>query len=111
MRDYETISGSLDWREARGMEGRLSWGYLAGRTIKDVIHPLLEARAEQLVAANWTVIERLAAELLRKEWEPKKALKSGAEWSNAELAKYLFGDEIVEVLSGLDINATCVEEC
>jgi hypothetical protein len=109
VRDYETISGSLDWREARGIEGRFSWDYLAGRGIKGV-HEILEAQTQELVAANWSVIEQLAMELLKKEWEPKKALKTGAQWSNAEHAKYLLGHEIVEILSGLDINATCEEE-
>lgn len=109
-RDHEAITWSLDWNEARGIEGRFSWDYLADRTINDV-HTLLEARAEQVVAMNWSVIERLAAALLKKDWAPKKALKSRGHWSNAEFAKCLSGDEIVEILSDLGINTRCVEEC
>jgi hypothetical protein len=109
-RDYETLTWSLDWREARGIEGRFSWDYLAGRIIPTV-HTILEAKAEQLVAANWPVIAALAKALLDKPWEPKKDLKSGAQWSNAAMAKYLLGEEIVEILRPLGINATWVQEC
>jgi len=110
VRDYDAISGSLDWHEARGIEGRFSWDYLAGKGISGV-HKILEAKAQDIVVANWAIVERLAVELLKREWEPKRALKSGALWSNAELAKYLFGHKIVEILSDLAISATCVEEC
>lgn len=72
---------------------------------------ILEAKAQDIVVANWAVVERLAVELLKREWEPKRALKSGALWSNAKSAKYLFGHKIVEILSDLAISATCVEEC
>jgi len=110
VRDYDTLMGSLDWNEARGIEGRFSWEYLAGGTIQ-MVHPLLEAKAEQLAAANWPAIAALAKALLDKPWEQKKALKSGGQWSNAAMAKYLPGEEIVEILGGLGINATCVQEC
>jgi len=110
VRDYATIMGSLDWNEARGIEGRFSWDYLAGRIIPTV-HASLEAQAEQLAVANWPAIAALARALLDKEWEPKKALKSGARWSEAAMAKYLLGEEIVEILAPLGINATCVQQC
>jgi hypothetical protein len=58
-RDYQTIMGSLDWIEARGIEGRFSWEYLGDRTIL-MVHEVLEARASDLVEANWPVISRLA---------------------------------------------------
>jgi len=110
MRDYDVISGSLDWREARGIEGKFSWDYLAGKGIRGV-HEILEVKAQELVVANWPIIEHLAVGLLKQEWEPKRALKSEAQWSKAELAKYLLGHKIVEILSDLGIAATCVEEC
>ncbi len=110
VRDYQTIMGSLDWNEARGIEGRFSWGYLADGNIQTV-HPALEAQAELIVTANWSAIAALARALLDKEWEPKKALKSGAQWSDAALAKYLLGEEIVEILGRLGIKASCVQEC
>lgn len=109
-RDYETLMWSLDWNEARGIESRFSWDYLAGRKIQTV-HAVLETKAEQLVVANWSAIAVLAKSLLDKQWEPKKALRSGAQWSDAAMAKYVLGEEIVEILSGLGINAVCVQEC
>jgi len=109
-RGHEEITWSLDWKEARGIEGRFSWDYLAGRGIKEV-HESLETRAQELVAANWSVVKRLAADPLNREWEPKKALKSGARWSDADMAKYLLGHEIVAILGGIGINATSVQEC
>jgi hypothetical protein len=109
-RDHETISWSLDWNEARRLVSRFSGDYLGSRTIPEV-NSFLEVRAEGLIAPNWLAITRLAEALLDKEWEPKKALKSGAKWSDAAMAKYLFGEEIIEILSGLGITATCVQQC
>jgi len=110
VRDYWTIQWSLDWKEARGIEGQLSHGYLAGRIIPTV-HTVLENRAEQLVAEKWPGIEGLAQALLSKPWEPLKAFKSGTQWSEAAMAKYVIGDEIVEILGRFDVTAQCVQEC
>ena len=110
IRDQETITWSLDWNEARAMEGSFSWDYLGSRTVQ-VVHSLLEVRAQGLIAANWLTIAKLAEALLIKEWEPKRTLKSGAQWSNATTAKYLLGEEIVKILGGLGINASFVTEC
>jgi len=71
----------------------------------------LKEQAILAVAANWPAIESLAQELLSRQWERKKALNSGGKWSDAEMAKYLLGDEIVTLLIPFGINAVCVETC
>jgi hypothetical protein len=98
LQDYETLREGLDWKEAREIESKFSDAYLAGRYIQTV-HTALEAQADQLVMGNWPAIAALAKALLDKQWEPKKPLKSGDQWSDAALAKYLSGEEIVEILS------------
>jgi hypothetical protein len=107
LRDYLTVMWSLDWKEARGIESRLSYEYLAGRNIPTV-HDALEQRAQQLVVQNWSAIECLAQVLLSKEWESRKVFKSGTQWSEAAMAKYVLRDEIVTILARFGINAKCL---
>jgi len=106
-RDYEILRQSLDWQEARSIEGLLSDTYLAGRSVSTV-HKALEERAEQLVAQNWPVIERVAQALLDKRWEPRKPLRSNFQWSGSGMAKYVIGEEIVEILVDSGITADCL---
>jgi hypothetical protein len=40
---------------------------------------------------------------------PQKTLENGDAWSDAAMAKYLLGEEIVEILTRFGIHATCVE--
>jgi hypothetical protein len=70
-----------------------------------------QRRSQQFVAYHWLVIEALARALLAKEWGPLKPLNSGAEWSKAEQAKRLSGEEVVAELKRYDIDAICEEEC
>ena len=100
---------SLDWKEARGLEGRLSNGYLIDRNIGT--HKFLEQRADQLVAENSDPIQRLAEALLGKEWEGKKVFESGMQWSGSEKAKYLCGGEIAEILHSCGIDVQVVDAC
>ena len=72
---------------------------------------VLENQAEQLVAENWPAIEGLANALLSKQLEPLKPFESGTQWSEAAMAKYVTGDEIVEILGRFDVTAQCVQEC
>lgn len=108
--EYERIIGSSDWFEARQLHGGFSEEYLAGRVFGEV-QKKLEQRCQQLVADHWLVIEALARALLAKRWGQLKPLKSGAEWSKAEQAKRLSGEEVVAELKSYDIDAICEEGC
>lgn len=91
-RDFFAVIWSSDWTEARRIEKLFSDNYLAGRTIPGV-QETLEVRAEQLVAQYWSPVEALAQTLLSRDWEPKKPLKSGTQWSESEEAKHVAGQE------------------
>jgi hypothetical protein len=109
-RNYEMLMGSLDWAEARKLEGLFTDEYRNSRTI-NAVHAELEARAQKDVAAKWTAIEGLAQVLMSREWEPKKPLQSGGWWSDADMAKYVVGDEIVAVLAMYGIVAKSTKIC
>lgn len=106
-RDYFGVIWSTDWKEARALEGKFSFGYLGDRNIQ-AVHDELEAKAEEIIAQYWPAIEALAQTLLGRDWEPKKPFESGTQWSESERAKYVTGEEVVDVLAGLDIMAQCV---
>jgi len=71
----------------------------------------LEQRSEELVTENWPAIEVLAQALLEKSWEPLKPLRSGAQWSNQAMAKYVTRDEAFNYLNDSGSAAVCVFEC
>ena len=73
---YFSIIWSEDWKEARGIETKLSGQYLAGRGIQ-AVHEALEGRAQAAVAENWPAIVAVAQALLAKDPEPVKLLNSG----------------------------------
>jgi hypothetical protein len=102
--------GSGDWYEARRISIKLSDGYLADQGIK-AAHESIERQSETLVAERWPIIGTVAKALLAKDWEPVKPLKSGGRWASGELAKYLIGDEVVNIVARLGITATCVQDC
>jgi hypothetical protein len=108
--EYLQLIWSEDWREARGIASKLSNEYLATRGILTTQEEL-EQRSDQLVAENWRAIEFVASVLLTKEWEPLKPLKSGSQWSKQSLAKYLSGEEVVQILEQFGITAVSVSDC
>jgi len=108
--EYLQVIWSLDWKEARGIASSLSNEYLASRGIPTA-QDELERRSEQLVAENWRAIEAVASALLTRDWEPLKPLKSGNQWSKQSLAKYVSGDQVVQMLGPFGIAAVCVSDC
>jgi hypothetical protein len=108
--EYLARIWSLDWNEARGISTKLSDAYLAGRGI-GAAQEAIEKRSETLVGEKWPVIEAVASALLAKEWEPVKPLKSGSVWAKGTTAKYLLGDEVVQLMEQCGITAVCVSEC
>jgi hypothetical protein len=106
----QVLEDSEDWGYARRFASNFADVYLAGRSLGRVQSDLKE-QAILFVAANWPAIESLAQELLSRQWERKKALNSGGKWSDAEMAKYVLGDEIVTLLIPFGINAVCVKTC
>ncbi len=99
-----------DATEARGIETKFSWEYLGARSIPQV-DAILQQESNQLVAAHWPAIEAVAEMLATRQWESLKPLKSGGEWSKASLAKYVSGEELVQILKRFNIDAVCVLEC
>jgi hypothetical protein len=102
--------GSGDWYEARRISIKLSDAYLADQGIK-AAHESIERQSETLVAERWPIIETVAEALLAKDWEPVKPLKSGGRWASGELAKYLIGDEVINIVVRFGITATRVQDC
>lgn len=102
--------GSGDWYEARRIFIKLSDLYLADQGIK-AAQESIERQSETLVAERWLIIETVAEALLAKNWEPVKPLKSGGRWASGELAKYLIGDEVVNIVARFGITATRVQDC
>jgi hypothetical protein len=108
LRDQQEMIDSCDWREARPLVAKFS----EGRFVSDNVGTLLrkfEDQAERLVVGCWPAIEDVAAALLQKEWEPLKPLNSGGLWSHPDerTAKYLPSSEVVIILQGHGILATC----
>lgn len=103
--EYLARIWSLDWKESRGISGKLSDAYLAGRSIL-ATQEALEKRSEELVTERWHVIEAVASALLAKGLEPVKPLKSGSLWAKGTSARYLTGDEVVEIIARFGI-AVC----
>ena len=101
--------GSGDWYEARRISIKLSVAYLADQGIK-AAHESIERQSETLVAERWPIIETVAEALLAKYWEPVKPLKSGGRWASGELAKYLIGDEVINIVVRFGITATRVQD-
>jgi len=104
---------SLDWEEERCIVTKLSDAYLMGRSIP-ATQESLEQRSEELVGEKWSIIEEIASALLAKEWEPRKPLKSGDQWSKRskqDTAKYVPGEEVVILLQGCGLSARCISEC
>ena len=106
-RDYFAVIWSTDWKEARALEGKFSLAYLGNRNIH-AVNDELEAKAEEIIAQYWPAIDALAKILLGREWEPKKRLKSGTQWSESETAKYVTGEEVAHILAGLGITVQSV---
>jgi hypothetical protein len=107
-RDAQEMIDSCDWREARPLVAKFS----GGRFVTNNVGMLLlkfEDQAERLVVEWWPAIEDVATALLEGEWEPLKELKSGSLWSHPDerTAKYLPGSEVVRILGGHGIVATC----
>jgi hypothetical protein len=103
-RDPQRVIDSADWWEARGVIGKLSNHYLSGRTVWSVMVDL-EDLSEQLVRQHELAIEGVAGALLAKEYEPVKPLKSGSVWTKATVARYVTGQEAVEILAKFGITA------
>lgn len=101
---------STDGLEARTMLCDLSLGSLSNGSVPATQTDLQE-RSEQLVGRHWVAIKALATALLAKDWEPQKPLKSGGKWSDAAVAKYLRGQEIVGLLAHCGIAAACDPDC
>jgi len=108
--DELAVIWSLDWREARVMLLKMSDGYLANGGLNSV-QMALETRSERAVKQSWHVITAVADALLAKEWEPIKPLRSGCQWSNQTMAKYLAGHEAAAILEQHAITATLTADC
>jgi hypothetical protein len=93
-RDYMDVTLNRDNVEARTLLTPLAGNYASHEAS-------LNNRLQDLIGKHWPVIEALAVELLAKEWEPLKPLKSGGKWSheNASTAKYVTGEEAVRILA------------
>jgi hypothetical protein len=100
-------SGVRTGKRRETLEGKFSFGYLGDGNIQ-AVHDELEAKAEEIIAQYWPAIEALAQTLLGRDWEPKKPFESGTQWSESESAKYVTGEEVVDVLAGLGIMAQSV---
>jgi hypothetical protein len=100
---------SLDWKELGPLEGRLTDEYLRGRGV-GFVDRLLQARADELVLANWTAIEGIVTELLAREWEPVGPLQETDQWSKAARAQHLSGEMLIQVLGRFGIAASCTEQ-
>jgi hypothetical protein len=46
---------------------------------------------------------------LIREWEAKKPFESGTQWSEAEKAKYVVGQDIVAILGGFGITVQLMQ--
>jgi hypothetical protein len=87
----------------------LSARYLAGEDPKWV-YVRLQNRSKRLVEQHWLAIKELAAALLAKESQPMRPLKTGKPWTHSTApARYLDGQEAVEVLARHGITAVCEE--
>jgi hypothetical protein len=66
--------------------------------------------AERIVDENWSLIKELAAELQSRTWEPIKQLPSKSQWwkDGDTMAKYVVGEEVIEILKAGGIPATLV---
>lgn len=100
----------LDEQEARAILCELSLGSLSDGSVP-ATHGDLRKRSEQLVERYWFAIKALAVALLANDWEPQKPLKSGGKLSDAAIAKYLTGEEIVSLLANCEIAAACDPDC
>lgn len=101
---------STDGREARTLLSGIQIEHLSKGNVA-ATHCELERESEQLVEQYWPAIKELAAALLAKDWEPLKPLKSGSTWCHSTTAKYLTGDEAVEILGRFGIAALCDSHC
>jgi hypothetical protein len=103
--EFEMIL-SLDWQEARNVLSQLSATYLAADTL-DTLSLRLQQKTEMLVSVHWTAIKGLAANLLGKDPQPFKPLKSGTQWSQENIGMCVAGEEAISILRAYEITATC----
>jgi hypothetical protein len=101
---------SIDGNDARKLFAEMQLESLS-QTRESATWADLQRQSEQLVRQYWLAIKALATALLAKDWEPLKPLKSGDSWSNETTAKYVTGEEAVEILSQCEITATCAPNC
>jgi len=99
-----------DWDEAHKRLCEISAESLSNGTA-DATKAELQSRSEQLVEQNWLTVKALAANLLAKDLEPLKLLKSGDKWSDETTARYLAGHEVVGMLDRYGIAAVCDPDC
>ena len=93
-----------DRREARELLMKLPGAYYSNEH-------RLESQAECLIERHWIPIKALAAELLAKNPESVKPLKSGNLWSHENAARYVVGEEAVRVLGQYGIAAVYDPDC
>lgn len=101
---------SFDGGEARQLLSEISLENLTNGNVP-ATRTKLQAESKRLVERHWAAIEALAGVLLAKEWEYWKPLKSGASLSAATTAKYVRGQEVVDVLAQHGISAICDPHC
>jgi hypothetical protein len=106
----QDLSMTCDWWEAHRILCDMSKAYSAEQNYATA-HERLERRAETIVGERWTAVQALASALLAKEWASIKALESGGKWSEQATAKYVLGDDVVNILAGYGIPARCVSAC
>jgi hypothetical protein len=101
-RDYMDVTFNDDNVKARALLGRLPGIYASNES-------RLRNRLALLMEQHRLAIETLANALLAKNWEPIKPLKSGGRWSHEKetTAKYVAGEEAVELLAQHGIPAVC----
>jgi hypothetical protein len=65
-------------------------------------------RSRYVVAEKWSAITRIAEAVMAKGWGPLPEFKPEDQWSKEATAKQLTGDEIVELLYHMGIQAACM---
>lgn len=103
------VTLSPDWVHAREAISKLSLNYPLGHD-REMIRTELESVSDHLVAENWVVIQALAGCVLARNLMPFRPLTSMTEWSEATLARYLTGDELVRILKEYGVPAICVSD-
>ena len=102
--DDSQVRYSLDWCDARSVMDKFSREYIRDDDL-GILIDRLETRSKELVGKHWLAIKAMAAALLKKGWEPVKALSTGTEWSRAATAKYVTAEESASVLQLFGIAA------